>query len=176
MTADDAAVFYSVMMLLHPLFSFENIIGVFIDFQFEGGNHFAFYAHLREHGAGSVLIRTGLKLADAFFICFKEYKIFFSSAVSWDFFAIGDSFRDDCRKGDAHGSAGFSDSRGEKSAQRKRSGTENSEGLLRQIRKYVHPPAFARLDQSNQIYLLWRVSSLFSCSSMFMAVYFDKLC
>ena len=32
LTADDAAVFYSVMMLLHPLFSFENIIGVFIDF------------------------------------------------------------------------------------------------------------------------------------------------
>ena len=46
MTADDTAVFYSVMMLLHPLFSIENIIGVFIDFQFEGGNHFAFYAHL----------------------------------------------------------------------------------------------------------------------------------
>jgi hypothetical protein len=52
------------------------LIGVFIDFQFEGWNHFAFYAHLREHGTGSVLIRTGLKLADAFFICFKEYKIF----------------------------------------------------------------------------------------------------
>ena len=36
----------------------------------------------------------------------KSTKYFFSSAVSWDFFAIGDSFRDDCQKGDAHGSAG----------------------------------------------------------------------
>ena len=44
------------------------------------------------------------------------------------------------------------------------------------IRNYVHPPAFARLDQSNQIYLLQRVSSLFSCSSMFMAVYLVVPC
>ena len=36
----------------------------------------------------------------------KSTKYFFSSAVSGDFFAIGDSFRDDCRRGDAHGSAG----------------------------------------------------------------------
>lgn len=30
LSADDAAVFYSVLMLLHPLLSFENLIGVFI--------------------------------------------------------------------------------------------------------------------------------------------------
>ena len=80
------------MMHLHPLFSFENIIGVFIDFQFESWNHFALYAHLREHGAGSVLIRTGLKLADAFFICFKEYKIFLFSFCFRDFFVMGAPF------------------------------------------------------------------------------------
>ena len=34
LSADDAAVFYSVLMLLHPLISFENLIGVFINFQF----------------------------------------------------------------------------------------------------------------------------------------------
>ena len=34
LSADDAAVFYSVLMLLHPLLSFENLIGVFINFQF----------------------------------------------------------------------------------------------------------------------------------------------
>lgn len=154
MTADDAAVFYSVMMLLHPLFSFENIIGVFIDFQFEGWNHFAFYAHLREHGAGSVLIRTGLKLADAFFICFKEYKIFLFVCCFLGFFAIGDSFRDDCRKEDAHGSARSRIAEAKKAHKERGQAQEFLTGLLGQIRKYVHPPAFARLDQSNQIYLL----------------------
>lgn len=91
MTADDAAVFYSVVVLLHPLFSFENFIGVFIDLQFEGRNHSAFYAHLRQHSAGSVLIRTGLELVDAFFISFKEYKIFLFAGCFRDFFVHGDS-------------------------------------------------------------------------------------
>lgn len=154
MTADDTAVFYSVMMLLHPLFSFENIIGVFIDFQFEGWNHFAFYAHLREHGVGSVLIRTGLKLADAFFICFKEYKIFLLIYCFRDFFCHGGSFRDDCRKGDTHDSAGSRIVEAKKAHKERGQAQEFLTGLLGQIRKYVHPPAFARLYQSNQIYLL----------------------
>lgn len=89
MTADDAAVFYSVVVLLHPLFSFENFIGVFIDFQFEGGNHFALYAHLRQHSARAVLNRTGLELADASSSVSKSTKYFFSLAVSGTFGFMG---------------------------------------------------------------------------------------
>ena len=84
----------------------------------------------------------------------KSTKYFFSSAVSWDFFAIGDSFRDNCRKGDAHGSAGSRIAEAKKAHKERGQAQGFLTGLLGQIRKYVHPPAFARLYQSNQIYLL----------------------
>lgn len=84
----------------------------------------------------------------------KSTKYFFSSAVSWDFFAIEDFFRDDCRKGDAHGSAGSRIAEAKKAHKERGQAQGFLTGLLGQIRKYVHPPAFARFDQSNQIYLL----------------------
>lgn len=76
----------------------------------------------------------------------KSTEYFFSSAVFWDFFAIGDSFRDDCRKGDAHGSAGSQIAEAKKAHKERGRAQKILTGLLGQIRKYVHPPAFARLD------------------------------
>lgn len=146
MTADDAAVFYSVMMLLHPLFSFENIIGVFIDFQFEGGNHFAFYAHLRKHSAGSVLIRAGLKLADAFFICFKEYKIFLFAGVLRDFVVHRFSpFVADAERRMHMSCTGSRIANAKKNTQRKRSGTVISDGPVRPDQKLCASSCFCAL-------------------------------
>lgn len=84
----------------------------------------------------------------------KSTKYFFSSVVSGTFFCHRDSFRDDCRKGDAHGSTGSRIAEAKKAHKERGQAQGFLMGLQGQIRKYVHPPAFARLDQSNQIYLL----------------------
>ena len=84
----------------------------------------------------------------------KSTKYFFSSVVSGTFFVMGTPFVTIAERGDAHGSAGSRIAEAKKAHKERGQAQGFLTGLLGQIRKYVHPPAFARLDQSNQIYLL----------------------